>query len=96
MVLNANSPVNPSQELAIHIQGLTKSYGKVPCAGLNWRSRGEIFGFLGPNGAGKTTTIRCLLDLIRPDGARRSSGFDPQANPVAVRPRGLPAGRAAL
>jgi ABC-type multidrug transport system ATPase subunit/uridine kinase len=47
---------------------------------------GEIFGFLGPNGAGKTTTIRCLLDLIRPDGGTiRVLGIDPQKDPVTVR-----------
>ena len=49
---------------------------------------GEIFGFLGPNGAGKTTTIRCLLDLIRPDGGTiRVLDMDPQKDPVAVRAR---------
>jgi ABC-2 type transport system ATP-binding protein len=50
--------------------------------------RGEIFGFLGPNGAGKTTTIRCLLDLIRPDGGTaRVLGIDPQADPVTIQAR---------
>ena len=75
---------------AIQIQGLTKSYGSVQALrGVNLEvPRGEIFGFLGPNGAGKTTTIRCLLDLIRPQGgALRVLGFDPQADPVAVRAR---------
>jgi ABC-2 type transport system ATP-binding protein len=69
-------------------QGLTKSYGKVRALrGVDLEvRRGEIFGFLGPNGAGKTTTIRCLLDLIRPDGGTvRVMGIDPQADPVAVR-----------
>ena len=50
--------------------------------------RGEIFGFLGPNGSGKTTTIRCLLDLIRPDGGTlRVLGRDPQRDSLAVRAR---------
>jgi ABC-2 type transport system ATP-binding protein len=71
-------------------QGLEKSYGKVQALrGVDLEvQRGEIFGFLGPNGAGKTTTIRCLLDLIRPDGGTaRVLGIDPQADPVAVQAR---------
>jgi len=75
---------------AIVTQGLLKSYGSVRALrGVDLEvRRGEIFGFLGPNGAGKTTTIRCLLDLIRPDGGTiRVLGLDPQADPVAVRRR---------
>ena len=71
-------------------QNLTKSYGRVQALrGVNLEvRRGEIFGFLGPNGAGKTTTIRCLLDLIRPNGgAVRVLGLDPQKDPLAVRAR---------
>ena len=77
-------------ESALSIQGLTKSYGRVQALrGVDLEvRRGEIFGFLGPNGAGKTTTIRCLLDLIRPDGGTaRVLGFDPQADSIAVRRR---------
>ena len=73
---------------AVVIQELTKSYGSVRALrGVNLEvRRGEILGFLGPNGAGKTTTIRCLLDLIHPDGGTmRVLGIDPQADPVAVR-----------
>jgi ABC-2 type transport system ATP-binding protein len=73
--------------MAIQVHGLTKSYGKVRALrGIELEvQRGEIFGFLGPNGAGKTTTIRCLLDMIRPDGGKASLlGYDPQASPVAV------------
>ncbi len=76
--------------LAIYTQGLMKSYGDVwALRGLDLEVRqGEIFGFLGPNGAGKTTTIRCLLDLIRPNGGTvRVLGIDPRAQPVAVRAR---------
>jgi ABC-2 type transport system ATP-binding protein len=72
------------------MQKLTKSYGKVQALrGLDLEvQRGEIFGFLGPNGAGKTTTIRCLLDLIRPQGGTvRVLGLNPQADPVAVQRR---------
>jgi len=76
--------------MAIVSQGLIKSYGRVQALrGVDLEvRRGEIFGFLGPNGAGKTTTIRCLLDLIRPQGGTiRVLGLDPQANPVAVKAR---------
>jgi ABC-2 type transport system ATP-binding protein len=78
------------EEFAIETQGLQKFYGNVQALrGVDLQVRlGEIFGFLGPNGAGKTTTIRCLLDLIRPNGGSlRVLGLDPQADPVAVRKR---------
>jgi ABC-2 type transport system ATP-binding protein len=77
-------------EPAITIRGLTKAYGRIQALrGVDLEvCRGEVFGFLGPNGAGKTTTIRCLLDLIRPDGGElRVLGLDPQAEPLAVRRR---------
>lgn len=79
-----------SQESVLITKGLTKSYGKVRALrGVDLQvQQGEIFGFLGPNGAGKTTTIRCLLDLIRPDGGEALVlGIDPQANPIAVQQR---------
>ncbi len=83
--------INDSTEQTVLMtQGLRKSYGKVEALrGVDLEvRRGEIFGFLGPNGAGKTTTIRCLLDLIRPDGGTaRVLGIDPQADPVAVQAR---------
>jgi ABC-2 type transport system ATP-binding protein len=75
---------------AVWTAGLRKSYGIVRAlCGLDLEVRpGEIFGYLGPNGAGKTTTIRCLLDLIRPNGGEiRVLGLDPQKDPVAVRTR---------
>jgi ABC-2 type transport system ATP-binding protein len=76
--------------LAIETRGLVKFYGNVQAlrgVDLDVR-RGEMFGFLGPNGAGKTTTIRCLLDLIRPQGGTvRVLGMDPRADSVAVRAR---------
>jgi ABC-2 type transport system ATP-binding protein len=74
--------------LALAACGLRKSYGDVQALrGVDLEvRRGEIFGFLGPNGAGKTTTIRCLLDLVRPNGGTlRVLGMDPQREPKAVR-----------
>jgi ABC-2 type transport system ATP-binding protein len=79
-----------AEKEAIVTRGLLKSYGSVRALrGVDLEvRRGEILGFLGPNGAGKTTTIRCLLDLIRPDGGTiRVLGLDPQTDPVAVRRR---------
>ncbi|MBN1437786.1 MAG: ABC transporter ATP-binding protein [Anaerolineales bacterium] len=74
----------------IHTIGLKKNYGITRALrGLTLEVQpGEIFGFLGPNGAGKTTTIRCLLDLIRPNGGEvRVLGLNPRKDPVAVRAR---------
>jgi ABC-2 type transport system ATP-binding protein len=79
-----------NNNVAIHIQDLVKFYGKVQALhGVNLEvKQGEIFGFLGPNGAGKTTTIRCMLDLIRPQGGTISVlGMSPQEDPVGVRAR---------
>jgi len=84
------STMGTTEQVILTTQGLRKSYGKVEALrGVDLEvRRGEIFGFLGPNGAGKTTTIRCLLDLIRPDGGTaRVLGIDPQADPVAVQAR---------
>lgn len=73
---------------AIEINELMKFYGKFQALkGVTLDvDRGEIFGFLGPNGAGKTTTIRCMLDMIRPQGGSiEVLGLNPQKNPVDVR-----------
>jgi ABC-2 type transport system ATP-binding protein len=88
--MKINNPKAPDNEYAIHVQGLTKSYGKVRALrGVDLQvKQGEIFGFLGPNGAGKTTTIRCMLDMIRPDGGKALLlGLDPQVEPVAIQAR---------
>jgi ABC-2 type transport system ATP-binding protein len=85
--MDKNSTIVPDNDLAIQVQGLTKSYGNVlALRGIDLQVRHrEIFGFLGPNGAGKTTTIRCMLDMIRPDGGKALLlGMDPQIEPVAV------------
>lgn len=85
--MKTNTTLKPNPDFAIQVQGLTKSYGKVQALkGIDLEvKRGEIFGFLGPNGAGKTTTIRCLLDMIRPDGGcAYLLGHNPQEVPVTV------------
>lgn len=78
----------PSCSPAISCQGVTKSYGSV-CAlrGVDLEvPEGEVFGFLGPNGAGKTTLIRCLLNMIRPDGGKlRVLDRCPEMDSLAVK-----------
>ncbi|MBW1939529.1 MAG: ATP-binding cassette domain-containing protein, partial [Deltaproteobacteria bacterium] len=79
-----------SNQKAIEIRGLVKNYGRVKALkGVDLDVNcGEIFGFLGPNGAGKTTAIRCMLDLIRPQGGSISMlGINPQEEPEAVKER---------
>ncbi len=82
--------MNASQDVVIHIEHLTKHYGKVVALNdLNLDVyRGEIFGYLGPNGAGKTTTIRILLDLIRPTAGRATIfGLDVHRDSVRLHQR---------
>jgi ABC-2 type transport system ATP-binding protein len=70
----------PSEETAIEIDGLRKSYGGFEAVrGLSLRvRRGEIFAFLGPNGAGKTTTVEILEGFRSRDaGDVRVLGVDP-------------------
>lgn len=79
--------MNPSPAV-ITCHGVTKSYGmQKALRGIDLEVyEGEVFGFLGPNGAGKTTLIRCLLDMIRPDGGQlQVLGRCPQTESVSVR-----------
>ena len=79
-----------SNERAVHIEGLTKSFGSVQALrGLDLTVPvGEVTGFLGPNGSGKTTTIRILLGLLKADGGRATLlGGDPWSNAVELHRR---------
>lgn len=85
--MESSVPTDTNSKLAIEVNGLVKSYGKVRALrGIDITVHCcEIFGFLGPNGAGKTTAIRCMLDMIRPDnGTIHLMDIDAQLNPVAV------------
>src|SRR5690242_2790351 len=61
-------------ETAIHVEGISKSYGDFRAVdNLNFDvRRGEMFAMLGPNGSGKTTTMRMILDILKPDTGRIS------------------------
>lgn len=74
-----SSHQSSDSDIAIHVEGLTKSFGdKVVVRDLSLTvRRGQIFGFLGPNGSGKTTTIRMLCGLLTPDSGQGTClGFD--------------------
>ena len=56
----------------IHVDGLTKHYGKVKAVNnISFDVHaGEVLGFLGPNGAGKTTTMKILTSYLSPTSGR--------------------------
>jgi ABC-2 type transport system ATP-binding protein len=79
-----------SDDLAISVRGLRKSYGATTAvAGLDLDvRRGEVFALLGPNGAGKTTTVEILEGYRRRDaGDVRVLGEDPGSVGAAWRSR---------
>src|SRR5882762_7836356 len=78
----------PSSEIAIEVEGLTKSFGnRTVVRNLSMRvRRGQIYGFLGPNGSGKTTTIRMLCGLLTPDSGRGTClGYDIRAEAEKIK-----------
>jgi ABC-2 type transport system ATP-binding protein len=75
-------------ELAILVEGLTKSFGSVHALrGIDLAvPRGTVLGVLGPNGAGKTTAVRILTTLLQPDSGRALvEGRDVVREAAAVR-----------
>ncbi|ADB52972.1 ABC transporter ATP-binding protein [Conexibacter woesei] len=79
-----------SNNLAIEVRGLRKSYGDLEAVrGLDFSvRRGEVFGLLGPNGAGKTTTVEILEGYReRTAGEVTVLGYDPQRRARDLRSR---------
>jgi ABC-2 type transport system ATP-binding protein len=75
-------------ETAIHVRGLTKSYGTLDVLrGVDFDvARGSIFALLGSNGAGKTTVVRILSTLLTADAGTASvNGFDVATQAAEVR-----------
>ncbi|MQA62819.1 MAG: ATP-binding cassette domain-containing protein [Actinophytocola sp.] len=79
-----------SDNKAVRVRGLTKSYGEVEAVrGIDLDvDEGEMFGFLGPNGAGKTTTIKILCTLAdATSGSATVAGRDVHTERAEVRRR---------
>lgn len=84
--------MKPTREesLAISMEGVSKSYGKVRALqDVSFSVKpGEVFGLIGPDGAGKTTLFRLLCTLLLPDSGRLSvCGYDTvrQMRPIRKR-----------
>lgn len=62
----------------IEVQAVTKTYGETSALdGVSFTAdKGEVIALLGANGAGKTTLLKCLLGLIRFEGAARIGTLD--------------------
>jgi len=81
--MNSPTPV-------IHIHNLSYAYGRAEAVhDLNLTVRpGRCYGLFGRNGAGKTTTMKCLLNLLKPQGGQvRMFGLDPAKHEVEVKRR---------
>ena len=77
-----------TQEPAIRIAGLTKSYGDhAVLTGMDLHvPAGTVLALLGSNGAGKTTAVQILSTLLRADaGTVTVNGFDAATRPADVR-----------
>ena len=73
---------------ALQVKELYCSYGKTEAVrGLSFTvERGRCYGLFGRNGAGKSTTIKCMLNLLRPQGGQvLVGGVDPLNDEVAVK-----------
>ena len=65
-------PSNTTGEHAVHVENLTKRFGRVLAVddlGLSV-ARGRLLALLGPSGCGKTTTLRLIAGFERPDAGR--------------------------
>ncbi|MFQ5996782.1 MAG: heme ABC exporter ATP-binding protein CcmA [Dehalococcoidales bacterium] len=79
-----------SQNWAIELQGLTKSFGTNPALrGIDFKvESGESVVIFGPNGAGKTTLIKILATIINPSSGRvLIDGLNPKKDAEEVRRR---------
>jgi len=76
-------------EVMVHMEGVTKRFGKVfALRGIDLQlGRGRFLGVFGPNGAGKTTLLKVLATLTRPStGTITIAGYDIVQEADKVRP----------
>lgn len=75
-------------DIVIHIEHLTKNYGKgrgIFDINLDIE-KGKCYGFIGTNGAGKTTTIRSIMGFIKADeGIVTVNGMDAWKDSVKIK-----------
>ena len=79
-----------NSSLAIHLDGVSKRYGRTLALNEVSLEVGEhqMFALLGPNGAGKTTLMHILSTLLRPDaGSAFVAGVDVIRQPLKARRR---------
>ena len=80
--------MNTTDEIAIQVKGLTKSFkGKKSVDAIDLTiKKGEVFAILGPNGAGKTTVVRMMSTLLKADsGNIKIFGYDAVKEAAKVR-----------
>src|SRR5579871_5701972 len=79
--------VNLQADVALSVQGLSKSFGRKVVDQLDLTIQpGEFYALLGPNGAGKTTSLRMIAGLVKPDAGQISVfGRDVLADPLRAK-----------
>lgn len=77
----------PERSTLIRVEAVRKTFGRVTAlADVSFDvAERESIALWGGNGAGKTTLIRCLLGILRHEGAIRVAGWDPRTRGKAVR-----------
>jgi phospholipid/cholesterol/gamma-HCH transport system ATP-binding protein len=75
------------RDFVLHVEGLRKSFdGRTVLEGIDLGiPRGSIFTVLGPSGTGKSVFLKCLANVLQPDGGRISFDGRPLGHDQAAR-----------